>query len=117
MSIKSFIDDIGHIGVPSLLRETKHVPHANISPLDSTYLLISSMTGGSDADLVKINRKLAEAAEAELNGGGGGMMSELNKFKRLISGGGGIDEGSLNDSIVIRGGGEKVFRGYGFTFL
>ena len=62
-------------------------------------------------------RKAAEAAEAELNGGGGGMMSELNKFKRLISGGGGIDEGSLNDSIVIRGGGEKVFRGYGFTFL
>ena len=48
---------------------------------------------------------------------GGGMMSELNKFKRLISGGSGIDEDSLNDSIVIRGGGEKIFRGHGFTFL
>ena len=35
------------------------------------------------------------------------MMSELNKFKRLISGGGGIDEDSLNDGIVISGGGEK----------
>ena len=58
----------------------------------------------------------AKVEEAATNKTGGGLMSELNKFKRLISGGG-IDEDSLNDSIVIKGGGEKVFRGHGFTFV
>ena len=45
---------------------------------------------------------------------GGSNLNELNKFKRLLNGGG-IPE-NLSDNLELVGGGEK-FAGYGFTFF
>ena len=40
-------------------------------------------------------------------------MEGSNRFKRLLNGAGDVD----NDTINLIGGGEKIYKGHGFTFL
>jgi isopentenyl-diphosphate delta-isomerase len=64
---KAYFDNIHliHRALPNLDFKKLNTSVSFLGKELSFPLLISSMTGGSDADLVKINRNLAEAAEAE----------------------------------------------------
>ena len=53
--------------------------------------------------------------EEENKKGGGADMEELNRFKKLLNGGGLDNDGKEHINIV--GGGDRMHRGYGFTFL
>ena len=63
----AFFDNIHliHRALPNIDYENLNTSVSFLGKRLSFPLLISSMTGGSDSDLIKINRNLAEAAEAE----------------------------------------------------
>ena len=63
----AFFDNIHliHQALPNIDYENLNTSVSFLGKRLSFPLLISSMTGESDSDLIKINRNLAEAAEAE----------------------------------------------------